>query len=86
MKIELEDQDLLADYRQRLIQDTRFIKMAGIPLPRDHSGRPTNIQVPLDRAYIHVQAILEETSRSESNAKRISVEKKLKMRRFQSII
>lgn len=71
----MEDQDLLADYRQRLIQDTRFIKMAGIPLPRDHSGRPTNIQVPLDRAYIHVQAILEETSRSESNAKRISVEK-----------
>jgi len=70
----LEDLELLADYRQRVIQDTRFVKLAGIPLPRDRSGRPIHIQVPLDRVYIRIQAVLEETGRARREAERTRVE------------
>ena len=54
----------LDDYRSRVVENTKFINLAGIPLPRDKSGQYVPIQMPLDQMYIRILAIEEEQRRS----------------------
>ncbi|MEZ4860381.1 MAG: HEAT repeat domain-containing protein [Caldilineaceae bacterium] len=49
---------LLARYRQRLLAETRYVKLEGIPLPSDTPAHA----IPLQRVYIHIQALEERQS------------------------
>jgi HEAT repeat protein len=50
---------VLLKYRQRMLQDTRLVKVSGVSLPRDPSGRPLAIEFPLNHVYTQIQAIQE---------------------------
>ena len=54
----------LARYRQRLLDDTCFVSLRGIPQPRDHHGRALQLRVPLDAIYVRVFAIEEQRARA----------------------
>ncbi|HEX2948392.1 MAG TPA: HEAT repeat domain-containing protein [Armatimonadota bacterium] len=47
----------LAEYRQRILEETEYVNLQGIPLPTDRNGCPIYPRVPLDRVYIRLQAI-----------------------------
>jgi HEAT repeat protein len=58
----------LARYRQRLLDDTRFVSLRGIPQPCDHHGRTLQLGVPLDAIYVRVFAIEEQRARAAEKA------------------
>jgi HEAT repeat protein/energy-coupling factor transporter ATP-binding protein EcfA2 len=60
----------LAAYRQRLLEDTHYISLAGIPLPRDQAGVPLHLQMPLEQVYIRIQAIEQQKARQERERER----------------
>ncbi len=66
--------DILAEYRERVLQATRFVNLAGIPLPRDRSGRRIELQVPLEKVYIRIQALPEDQSRARQEAEHRQIE------------
>jgi hypothetical protein len=70
VEVEKPESVQMRDYRARLRLSTQFVKLAGIPLPRDHMGRPVAPQVPLDEIYIELQAVEEERSQVLANAER----------------
>lgn len=53
-------EQLLAKYRERMLRETEFVSLTGIPLPRGRDGRPLPLQMPLDEVYIQIQALAEE--------------------------
>jgi Domain of unknown function (DUF4062)/NACHT domain len=67
-------QKKLAEYRQRVVRENHFVNFRGIPLPRDRSGRPVPLQMPLDNVYIRIQATEEQRSRSQEDVERRGVE------------
>ena len=69
-----ERQKKLAEYRQRVVRENHFVNFRGIPLPRDRSGRPVPLQMPLDKIYIRLQATEEHRSRSQEDIERRDVE------------
>jgi energy-coupling factor transporter ATP-binding protein EcfA2 len=75
-----ERQKKLAEYRQRVVRDNHFVNFRGIPLPRDRSGRPMPLQVPLDKVYIRLQATEEQRSRSQEDIERRDVEAQIRER------
>ncbi len=72
-----EQARLLAAYRRRVLQETRYVQLAGIPLPRDRDGQPIPLQVPLDRVYIRIQAMPEAQGRETRQAERRAMEEEL---------
>ncbi len=66
---------LLAAYRRRVLEETRLVDLAGIPLPRDRDGRPIPLKVPLDRVYIRIQAMPELRQREVQEEERQALEK-----------
>ncbi len=71
---DLRLEDPLADFRRRVLEETRLVNLAGVPLPRDRAGQPIPLEVPLDRVYICIQAMPEEQRREEREAERRAVE------------
>ncbi|MBK8905420.1 MAG: HEAT repeat domain-containing protein [Anaerolineaceae bacterium] len=53
-------QDKLTEYRQHLLNETRYLELKGIPLPPARDGRPRDPKIPLDEIYIRLQAIASE--------------------------
>jgi HEAT repeat protein/energy-coupling factor transporter ATP-binding protein EcfA2 len=60
----------LAAYRQRLLKDTHYMSLAGIPLPRDQAGVRRALQMPLEQVYIRIQAIEQQQARQEREQER----------------
>src|SRR5437016_5680253 len=59
---------LLANYRARLLEQTAFVNLRGIPLPRGRDGRPAPLDVRLDKVYIRLQAVEEKQRRERDEA------------------
>ncbi|RMF83541.1 MAG: NACHT domain-containing protein, partial [Nitrospirae bacterium] len=72
---------ILAAYRRRVLEETRLVDLAGIPLPRDRDGRPIPLEVPLDRVYIRIQAIPEPRQREAWEEERRALEEQAQERR-----
>ena len=53
----LSGEYLLANYRRRVIQETEYINFSGIPLPQEQGSELKDIQFPLNRLYVRIQAI-----------------------------
>lgn len=68
--------DTLAAYRRRVLEETQFVELKGIPLPRGRDGRIYDPHVPLDKVYIQLQAIAEEEKRRDETAEREALEAK----------
>ncbi|MCI0580002.1 MAG: HEAT repeat domain-containing protein [Chloroflexi bacterium] len=60
-------QDTLAAYRQRLLEETRYVLLKGIPTPPDRHGRLRDLQLPLDHVYIRLQAAAEKERRRQED-------------------
>jgi hypothetical protein len=69
-----ERQKKLTEYRQRVVRENHSVNFRGIPLPRDRSGRPVPLQMPLDKIYIRIQATEEQRSRSQEEIERSRIE------------
>ncbi len=69
---------LLKGYRQQVLEETRYVQLAGIPLPRDREGKPIPLQVPLDRVYIRIQALPEAEERKVQRAEQEALEAELR--------
>ncbi|MCI0397430.1 MAG: HEAT repeat domain-containing protein, partial [Chloroflexi bacterium] len=67
-------QNTLAAYRQRLLTETRFVELRGIPLPRGRDGRLRDPHILLDNIYIQLQAIAQETREREARAETEALE------------
>jgi hypothetical protein len=52
----LSDSAILAKYRQRILQETRSVKLSGVPLVRNQSGSSA-FEFPLNHLYIRIQAL-----------------------------
>jgi HEAT repeat protein len=64
---------LLTEYRARVLEETRYVNLRGIPLPRGRDGRPMPLQVPLDKVYIRIQATTEKQHRAQEEAEQRSL-------------
>ncbi|MCI0727447.1 MAG: HEAT repeat domain-containing protein, partial [Chloroflexi bacterium] len=64
----------IAAYRQRLLDETQFVELKGIPLPRGRDGRLLDPSIPLDNVYIQLQAIAQETREREQQAEEEALE------------
>lgn len=64
----------LTEYRTRILEETRYVNLRGIPLPRDRSGRPISPNIPLARVYIRIQALAEKQQRAAEERERQHVE------------
>lgn len=73
-----ERQSKLIEYRQRVMSENCFVNLRGIPLPRMHSGRPLQLQVPLEKVYIRLQATEEQPSRIQEETERQHIEKQIR--------
>jgi HEAT repeat protein len=73
-----ESARLLAKYRARVLDETRYVNLRGIPLPRGRDGRPMPLQVPLDKVYIRVQATTEKQRRAQEEAEERSLSDRLR--------
>jgi HEAT repeat protein len=73
-----ESAHLLAEYRARVLEETRYVNLRGIPLPRGRDGRPMPLQVPLDKVYIRIQATTEKQRRAQEEAEERSLSDQLK--------
>ncbi len=71
-----EHEDPLVGYRRRVLDETRLVNLAGIPLPRDREGQPIPLEVPLDQVYVRVQALPEERRREEREAEQQALEER----------
>jgi hypothetical protein len=60
----------LAAYRQAVLAETQYVNLQGVPLP---SGMD-RLAVPLDRVYIQLQAVAEETQRRQRQAETEALE------------
>jgi predicted NACHT family NTPase len=70
-----KSQNNLAEYREHILEDTRYINLQGIPLPLDRSGRPRPMEIPLDKVYIRIKAIEEKHRRAQEKAEERQLEK-----------
>lgn len=66
--------DTLAAYRHRLLEETQFVELTGIPLPPGRDGRIYHPRVPLDKVYIQLQAVAEEDKQREEGTEKESLE------------
>lgn len=73
-----ERQRKLAAYRQRVVEANGFVNLRGIPLPRDRSGRPVQLQIPLDQVYIHLQATEEQHGRRQKETEHRNIEEEIR--------
>jgi HEAT repeat protein len=73
-----ERQRKLAAYRRRVVEANGFVNLRGIPLPHDRSGRPVQLQIPLDQVYIHLQAIDEQHSRRQKETEHRDIEEEIR--------
>ncbi|CAG0933929.1 Phycocyanobilin lyase subunit alpha [Thermoflexales bacterium] len=73
-----ESARLLADYRARVLEETRYVNLRGIPLPRGRDGRPMPLQVPLEKVYICIQATTEKQRRTQEETEERSLSDRLR--------
>jgi HEAT repeat protein len=52
--------DKLSEHRQRVLVETRFLELKGIPLPVRRDGLPRDPHIPLDDIYIRLRTIVKE--------------------------
>jgi len=69
----LSDSDVLAKYRQRILQETEYVHLPGIPLLRDRSDSPTPVRFPLNRLYIRIQALQEDQNHFSEDSKLVDI-------------
>jgi hypothetical protein len=62
------------------LEETQYVDLRRIPLPRYLSGRIRSLNIPLDKIYIHVQALEEKQARAERQAEEAQVKRGLKWR------
>jgi len=68
---------LASKYRKQIIDYTQFVNLTGIPRPFNRNGLPINIQIPLDKIYIRIQAVEEiKISEIEENENRVLLQNK----------
>jgi len=70
---------LLAEYRRRVLDETEFVNLTGIPLPRERDGRPVPLRVPLDKVYIRIQALPEEQRLAEEEVELRALDDRMTM-------
>ena len=68
--------DTLDAYQLRLLKETQYIELKGIPVPSGRDGRIYKPQVPLDKVYIQIQAIPEETKKQQEAQEQEALEAK----------
>ena len=67
----------LAEYRQRVLDQTRYVSLRGIPQPRDRQGRTVDAHVPLDTIYVRIRAISDAHARDIERAERGVMQRRL---------
>lgn len=61
---------LLSEYRRQVLEETKYVYLIGIPLPRRRDGRHISLRIPLDEVYIRLQGLPEEHLLAEEEVKR----------------
>ena len=67
----------LAEYRQQVLDQTRYVSLRGIPQPRDRQGRTVDAHVPLDTIYVRIRAISDGHARDIERAERGVMQRRL---------
>ena len=67
----------IAEYRQRVLEQTRYVSLRGIPQPRDRHGRTVDAHVPLDTIYVRIRAISDAHARDIEKAERGVMQRRL---------
>ena len=70
-------QDALAEYRQHILNETRYVNLKGIPIPPRRSGARDELNIPLDKVYIRVQAIEQKQQRAQERAEQDALERRI---------
>lgn len=60
--------DSLTGYRQRVLAETQYLDLKGIPLPQRRDGRTDTPHIPLDKIYIQLQAVAQKEQRQQEQA------------------
>jgi len=68
------DPACLEAYRRGILERTQYVNLEGIPLPSDRSGQRVKMRLPLDRVYIHLQAVEEQRQRQQEAEERRTLE------------
>ncbi len=71
---EEEKRRLLDGYLARILEQTRYVNLTGIPLPYGRDGRPVRLDLPLDKVYIHVQAVEGKERQAQEEEERQALE------------
>lgn len=71
--IKAQDKDKLTQYRQRILEETHFVELKGIPLPLGRDGSPREPRISLDAVYIHPQVVAKEEREKQEKQEELRI-------------
>ncbi len=65
--LQLKKEACLQAYRRAILDETEYIILDGIPLPRDHHGNRRSLSLSLDQIYVRLRAVEESLQRKRAD-------------------
>jgi HEAT repeat protein/energy-coupling factor transporter ATP-binding protein EcfA2 len=68
---------VIEKYRRQILEETQYVNLQGIPLPKDRTGCQVMLNLPLTKVYIQVQAIKKEEKEKQEQFENARLSKEI---------